>query len=66
MYPQASSQAHAAQREVLEGIELQRRMRQMVVPTADAEVRAMLRSVGQPITLFGEREVSLLLTHKHQ
>lgn len=48
------------QREVLEGIDLQRRMRQMVVPTADAEVRAMLRSVGQPITLFGEREVRWL------
>lgn len=58
---QASRQAHAVQREVLEGVDLQRRMRQMVVPTNDAEVRKMLRSVGQPITLFGEREVRSIM-----
>ncbi len=37
--------------------ELKRKMRAMVVPTEDAKVRTMLRQLGEPITLFGEREV---------
>jgi hypothetical protein len=28
-----------------------------VVPTDDGKVRTMLRALGQPITLFGEKEV---------
>lgn len=54
---QASNKAKAVQQELVEQAELRRRMRQMVVPTLDAEVRTMLRSIGEPITLFGEREV---------
>lgn len=38
-------------------IELRRKMKATVVPTADSEVRRMLRQLGEPITLFGEREV---------
>ena len=37
-------------------------MRSLVVPTNDREVRALLRSLGEPITLFGEREVRELLS----
>lgn len=32
-------------------------MRQTVVPTDDGKVRQLLRQLGEPITLFGEREV---------
>ena len=28
-----------------------------MVPTADADVRRILRQIGDPVTLFGEREV---------
>lgn len=56
-HTQASSKAKTVQKELVEQTELRRRMRQMVVPTADSEVRSMLRSIGEPITLFGEREV---------
>ena len=38
-------------------IELRRKMRATVVPTNDGEVRRMLRQLGEPVTLFGEREV---------
>lgn len=38
-------------------IELRRKMKATVVPTNDADVRKMLRQLGEPITLFGEREV---------
>jgi hypothetical protein len=33
-------------------------MRFTVVPTADPEVRKLLRQLGEPITLFGEKEVT--------
>lgn len=39
-------------------IELRRKMKATVVPTNDQEVRRMLRQLREPITLFGEREVS--------
>jgi len=37
--------------------EVRRRIRATMVPTADADVRRLLRQVEQPVTLFGEREV---------
>lgn len=43
--------------EVVEEMELRRKMKNVIVPTKDAEVRAMLRKMEEPITLFGEREV---------
>lgn len=39
--------------------ELRRKMQTVLVPTDDVKVREMLRSMGEPITLFGEREVSM-------
>lgn len=38
-------------------MEERRRLRATVVPTDVGEVKALLRQLGQPITLFGEREV---------
>lgn len=40
-------------------LETRREMRDVVVPVNDNEVRGLLRQVGEPVTLFGEREVSL-------
>jgi U4/U6 small nuclear ribonucleoprotein PRP4 len=42
-------------------LETRREMRDVVVPVNDNEVRGLLRQVGEPVTLFGEREVSLTL-----
>lgn len=42
----------------VEQLELRRTMRSIVVPVIDSEVRALLRQMGEPITLFGEREAS--------
>ena len=47
----------AQQDEVLREFELRRAARQVVVPTDDGRVRAMLRQLGLPVTLFGEREL---------
>ncbi|GAB4822458.1 hypothetical protein N2152v2_009504 [Parachlorella kessleri] len=55
--PQASSEQLHKQRELVEQMELQRRMRALVVPTDDASVRALLRQLEEPMTLFGEREM---------
>lgn len=54
---QASSAHLQRQAELVEKMELQRKMRSLVVPTNDREVRMLLRQLGEPITLFGEREV---------
>lgn len=43
--------------------ELRRRIRSTVVPTDDIKVRTMLRALGEPITLFGEKEVRQQLVH---
>ncbi|KAF2739251.1 WD40 repeat-like protein [Polyplosphaeria fusca] len=40
--------------ELLSQIERKRRAAQIAVPTADRDVKARLRSMGEPITLFGE------------
>uniref|UniRef100_A0A8C7YEL4 Pre-mRNA splicing tri-snRNP complex factor PRPF4 n=1 Tax=Oryzias sinensis TaxID=183150 RepID=A0A8C7YEL4_9TELE len=42
------------QQEVLAEFERRRRARQITVSTDDAEVKAGLRALGEPITLFGE------------
>ena len=41
----------------VEEFELRRTMKSLVVPVIDSEVRTLLRQMGEPITLFGEREV---------
>jgi U4/U6 small nuclear ribonucleoprotein PRP4 len=47
----------AQQDQVLREFELRRAARQVVVPTDDGRVRAMLRQLQLPVTLFGEREI---------
>ncbi|XP_027137976.1 U4/U6 small nuclear ribonucleoprotein Prp4 [Larimichthys crocea] len=42
------------QQEALAAFERRRRARQITVSTDDAEVKAGLRALGEPITLFGE------------
>jgi hypothetical protein len=57
MVMQASRRQQEEQEKLLRDFELRRRIRSTVVPTDDAKVRTMLRALGEPITLFGEREV---------
>jgi hypothetical protein len=40
---------------LLDELERRRKARNMAVPTDDGRVRARLREIGEPITLFGER-----------
>ena len=47
--------AQERQAKLMQQLEAQRRARTIVVPTLDADVRTKLRSIGKPITLFGER-----------
>lgn len=54
---QASAEHARKQQELMREIELRRKMKATVVPTNDGEVRRMLRQLGEPITLFGEREM---------
>lgn len=42
------------QAEVLAEFERRKRARQITVSTDDVEVKACLRALGEPITLFGE------------
>lgn len=54
---QASAEQARKQQELMREIELRRKMKATVVPTNDADVRRLLRQLGEPVTLFGEREV---------
>ncbi|CAI5458178.1 unnamed protein product [Closterium sp. Yama58-4] len=42
---------------MLKELEMKRRARALAVPTSDTDVRLRLRAIGEPITLFGEREM---------
>ena len=46
---------------IMKDLELRRREKATVVPTADDEVRRVLRQMGEPMTLFGEKEVCSLV-----
>ena len=48
--------ARLARDGVLAAVAARQRARAVAVPTDDGTVRALLRRVGQPVTLFGERE----------
>ena len=52
-----SAATRERQEAVLNELQLRRRARSLAVPTQDKAVRAALRSRGEPITLFGEREM---------
>ena len=49
-----SKQEQLRHAELLRRYEAQKRARSIVVPTAVPEVKAKLRELGKPITLFGE------------
>jgi U4/U6 small nuclear ribonucleoprotein PRP4 len=44
---------------ILDELERKKKARSMAVPTDDNRVKARLREIGEPITLFGERVRSL-------
>lgn len=54
---QAMSREKAEQDKLIKEYELRRKAKAVVVPTDDAKVRTLLRQMGEPITLFGEKEV---------
>ncbi|EJU04759.1 WD40 repeat-like protein [Dacryopinax primogenitus] len=51
----ASERAKAENKAILDELERKKRARTLAVPTDDGRVRARLRELGEPITLFGER-----------
>jgi U4/U6 small nuclear ribonucleoprotein PRP4 len=63
---QSSMRERLAQEAVIKEVELKRRMKQTVVPTDDSKVKQMLRQIGEPVTMFGEREVSSRFCARHQ
>ncbi|KAJ3678427.1 hypothetical protein LUZ60_002230 [Juncus effusus] len=54
---EASKLAKERQEKAIQELLLKRRAYAMAVPTNDASVRSRLRRLGEPITLFGEREM---------
>ena len=56
-HTEASKAAQAQQAELLANIDQRRRMQSLVVPTDSSKIRAMLRALRDPVTLFGERDM---------
>ena len=54
---QSARREREEQEKLLAEFELRRKIRATLVPTDDGAVRAMLRQLGEPVTLFGEREM---------
>ncbi|KNE60554.1 hypothetical protein AMAG_05933 [Allomyces macrogynus ATCC 38327] len=52
--PEAMRRAKAENAAILETFEQRKKLRSIAVPTDDGKVRAKLRELGEPITLFGE------------
>ncbi len=50
-----SERARAENKALLDELERKRKARNLAVPTDDNRVKARLREIGEPITLFGER-----------
>ena len=51
----ASERARLESQVLLDELERKKRARNLAVPTDDTRVKARLREIGEPITLFGER-----------
>ncbi|KAG6334597.1 hypothetical protein ID866_4491 [Astraeus odoratus] len=51
-----SERARLENKAILDELERKKKARNMAVPTDDNRVRARLRELGEPITLFGERQ----------
>ena len=58
-YPplQHSRVAKERHEQKLQEFEMRRKIQATVVPTDVEQVRRMLRQLGEPVTMFGEREV---------
>lgn len=50
-----SERARQENKVILDELERKRKARTLAVPTDDNRVKARLREIGEPITLFGER-----------
>lgn len=50
-----SDRARLENQILLDELERKKKARSMAVPTDDGRVKARLREIGEPITLFGER-----------
>ena len=50
-----SERARLENKVILDELERKKKARAMAVPTDDNRVKARLREIGEPITLFGER-----------
>ena len=50
-----SDRARIENKVILDELERKKKARTMAVPTDDNRVKARLREIGEPITLFGER-----------
>jgi hypothetical protein len=50
-----SERARMENKVILDELERKKKARSMAVPTDDNRVKARLREIGEPITLFGER-----------
>ena len=55
-----SDRARMENKVILDELERKKKARAMAVPTDDNRVKARLREIGEPITLFGERVRSKL------
>jgi U4/U6 small nuclear ribonucleoprotein PRP4 len=53
-FDQKTIEARERQKKMLETLEIQRRAREIAVPTSDELVQERLREIGEPIILFGE------------
>eukprot|EP00959_Pyramimonas_sp_CCMP1952_P320582 6708545-Pyramimonas_sp.AAC.2 len=53
----ASTAAKERHEAILADFEARRRARALSIPTDDGEVRKKLRELGEPITLFGEKQM---------
>ena len=58
-----SERARLENKVILDELERKRKAKTIAVPTDDNRVKARLREIGEPITLFGERvcEISPLI-----
>jgi U4/U6 small nuclear ribonucleoprotein PRP4 len=50
-----SERARLENQVILDELERKKKARTLAVPTDDGRVKARLREIGEPITLFGER-----------
>jgi U4/U6 small nuclear ribonucleoprotein PRP4 len=59
----SSERARIENKVILDELERKKKARAMAVPTDDNRVKARLREIGEPITLFGERVRLILFFH---